>query len=202
MSKLKKSKFSFLRFYISKYDLFAIRKRLKYLIKAISIIIVLLLLFLSSLVAFSCYRNYSEQAKSLKKGERDEKGRFVIYTWGLKQELDFFLFKLDPWDDSYSTLDYQFGMMIFYNYPQPKDQIRFEIFEQESGKIHVANDLKKFKEILSLLPKGITIYLYNTCLGGTYYKADSDILEKMKMQIRNAGLFLENAELIICTCRG
>ncbi len=171
------------------------------LVKTIKIFLVLFICALVCIISISYYRNRCEHEKALKQGDRDADGHLVIYTWHFKTELNFGLFTLDFWEDHYGSLYHPYGIMIFYRIEKAKDRVEFEIYDQESGKISHATDLTTLKSILSTLPRGATIYLYNTCTAGTHYGLDSAIYEKMEEMIKEAGLFLEDSDYAFCTCR-
>src|SRR5258708_1492280 len=119
-------------------------------------------------------------------------GKLIIDTWGTKPK--FF----------YRTLNDSYGILIWYSkYEKKYNQPEYQFFSQPDRKLQSTGDLGQFLKLLSKIPDGSAVYIYDECGAGTHYEMDESLIDRVraflvrkKIDLREPG----DKGYCICVC--
>ena len=125
-------------------------------------------------------------------GELDENGRLI--------------FLAEP-RGVHKSLDYDYAMRVFYDddvilsdeAPAPPDSYTIELYSQPDRKIWSARSVAGFRQHLTSIPHGTTLYLYNGGCAIPLFE-DEAVLEQIADACGKEKLKLVDSEYPICTC--
>jgi len=100
-----------------------------------------------------------------------------------------------------AVLEAGYGLMIYYDCWRPNAMPRFELYAHDRGTIVRTTSWTKFKDELSKIPPGQTLWCFDTCCCGTHSGLDRAIIERIAALCHDNGIvFVEGDDETICTC--
>jgi hypothetical protein len=120
---------------------------------------------------------------------------YIFYRWTMPGQ--------GGLEHHYAVLKEGYGMMVFYEwYPEPRQSRppRFELFAYDRGMILKTTDIAEVKRLISQIPAGETLQLFDTCTRSTHVNMDPDILKEVEDSCRPAGITYLSDGGMICSC--